>query len=90
MVRSWGLKRPGHNVDYPPSSAEAKKEWSYTSTPPTCLHDFDRDIFTVLPVNTLENFQIWFLKNCTWNREQAAQSKLLYTMNDVAFMAYHE
>jgi hypothetical protein len=33
---SLGVKRPGHEADHlPPSSAEAKNAWSYTSTPNT-------------------------------------------------------
>jgi hypothetical protein len=33
---SLGLKRPGREADYsPPSSAEVKNAWSYTSTPNT-------------------------------------------------------
>jgi len=29
----------GHEADNsPPSSAEVKSEWNYTSTPPICLH----------------------------------------------------
>jgi hypothetical protein len=32
---SPGVKRPGHEADYsPPASAEVKKIWIYTSTPP--------------------------------------------------------
>jgi hypothetical protein len=32
---SLGVKRPGSEADYsPPSSAEVKNAWSYTSTPP--------------------------------------------------------
>ena len=35
---SPGVKRPGRKVDYsPPSSAEVKNEWSYTSAPSICL-----------------------------------------------------
>jgi hypothetical protein len=31
----WGLKRPGREADHsPPSSAEVKNAWSYTSTSP--------------------------------------------------------
>jgi len=30
----------------PPSSAEVMTEWSYTSTPPLCLHGMDRKTFT--------------------------------------------
>jgi hypothetical protein len=34
-----GVKRPGREADHsPPSSAEVKNEWSYTSTPPIRLH----------------------------------------------------
>jgi hypothetical protein len=34
-----GVKRPEHEVDHsPPSSAEIKNAWSYTSTPPIRLH----------------------------------------------------
>jgi hypothetical protein len=29
-----------------PVSAKVKNEWSYTSTPPICLHDLDRGNFT--------------------------------------------
>jgi hypothetical protein len=33
------VKRPGREADHsPPSSAEVKSAWSYTSTPPLCLH----------------------------------------------------
>jgi hypothetical protein len=32
---SPGVKRPGHEADHsPPTSAEVKKMWIYTSTPP--------------------------------------------------------
>ena len=30
------------------SNAEFKNEWSYTSTPPVCLHGLDRDNFSFL------------------------------------------
>jgi hypothetical protein len=34
-----GVKLPGREADHsPPSSAEVKNAWSYTSTPPVCLH----------------------------------------------------
>jgi hypothetical protein len=36
---SLGVKRPGREADHsPPSSAEVKNAWSYTSTPPIHLH----------------------------------------------------
>jgi hypothetical protein len=35
-----GVKWPGRQADHsPPSSAEVKNAWSYTSTPPMSLHD---------------------------------------------------
>jgi hypothetical protein len=34
-----GIKRPGREADHsPPSSADVKNAWSYTSTPPIRLH----------------------------------------------------
>ena len=42
-----GVKRQGREVDHsPPFGTEVKNEWSYTSTPPVCLHGVDRDNFT--------------------------------------------
>jgi hypothetical protein len=42
-----GAKRPECEVNHsPPSSSQVKKRWSYTSTPPICLYDVDRDKFT--------------------------------------------
>jgi len=36
---SLGIKRPESEANHsPPSSAEAENSWSYTSTPPICLH----------------------------------------------------
>jgi hypothetical protein len=36
---SLGVKRPGREADHsPPSSAEVKNAWSYTSIPLICLH----------------------------------------------------
>jgi hypothetical protein len=37
---AWSL---GHHS--PPTSAEDKVEWSYTSTPPTCLHFVSTDSY---------------------------------------------
>jgi hypothetical protein len=37
---SLGVKWPARESDHlPPSSAEVKNAWSYTSTPPIRLHD---------------------------------------------------
>ena len=42
------IKRPGSDVDTsPPSSAEVKNEWIYTSSPPVCLYCLDRDKFAL-------------------------------------------
>jgi hypothetical protein len=42
-----GLRQPRHQVNHsPPSSAEVKNEWSYTSTPPLCFYSTDREKFT--------------------------------------------
>jgi hypothetical protein len=36
----WGVEHPGRETDHPPpSGAEIKNAWSYTSTPPVCLYD---------------------------------------------------
>jgi hypothetical protein len=36
---SLGVKRPGREAEHsPPSSAEVKNAWNYTSTPSICLH----------------------------------------------------
>jgi len=44
---SPGIRRPGHDVNHsPPSSTEAKNEWSYASTPPVRLRDVDSKHFT--------------------------------------------
>jgi len=41
------VKWPEHETDHSPSSrAEAKNEWSYTSSPAICLHGMDRNNFT--------------------------------------------
>jgi hypothetical protein len=40
----------------PASSADAKKEWSFTSTPPICLHVVNKDKYTFF------NFYSFFYK----------------------------
>ena len=43
-----GVKRPRREADHSlPSSAEVKNQWSYTSVPPICFHDVDRESFAV-------------------------------------------
>jgi len=42
-----GVKRPGSDADYSrPSRDKVENGWSYTFTPPICLHGVDRDNFT--------------------------------------------
>jgi hypothetical protein len=39
LVSFLGIKNLEYEVDHsPPPNTEVKNEWSYTSTPPTCLH----------------------------------------------------
>jgi hypothetical protein len=41
-----GIKQLRHDVDHsPPSRAEVKNEWSYTSAPCICLQGMDREGF---------------------------------------------
>jgi len=52
---SNGILWPRCEVDQSlPSSAKVKNEWSYTSTPPTCLHGMDRDNFTFMTEKDVE------------------------------------
>lgn len=45
-----GKKRPGRDGDHsPPSIDEVTNQWSFTSTPPTRLHDVDKNDLTTLP-----------------------------------------
>jgi hypothetical protein len=42
------VKRRGHKVNHsPPSSAEVKNEWSYTSRPPICHHGVDKETYVL-------------------------------------------
>jgi hypothetical protein len=50
--RGWGVK-VNHS---PPSNAEVKNEWSYTSTHPICLHGADREKFAFIVVSTYIHF----------------------------------
>jgi hypothetical protein len=44
-----GLERPGREVNRsPPSIAEVKNEWVYTSTPPIYLRRVDRESFIII------------------------------------------
>ena len=50
-VLSWGWKKwLEHDVAHSPeSSTEIKNEWSYTSTPPVCLHGIDSKVSLLSP-----------------------------------------
>jgi len=55
-----GVKQSGCKVNHsPPSSAEVKNEWSYTSARPRCRHGVvDREICTFLTVKwKMRNFR---------------------------------
>jgi hypothetical protein len=58
-VLSQQVKRLGHKLNHsPPSSAEVKNEWSYTSTHPICLHGKDKENLTftmIIPPNVSLN-----------------------------------
>jgi hypothetical protein len=55
---SVGVRRPGHEADRspPPSSAEVKNAWSYTSTP-------QYTFMAWCSVKALKGLSIWYLKN---------------------------
>jgi len=56
------IKRPGGTAyHFPPSRAEIKNEWSYTSIPPIYLHSVERDNFTFI---SQLPFRIFCLKLC--------------------------
>ena len=41
------VKQPGLEVNHSsPSGIDANNEWSYTSSPPVCLHGMDKDNVT--------------------------------------------
>ena len=42
-----GVKQPGRDIDYSPSSAEVRNKWMSTSTPHMCFHGVDRDNFSL-------------------------------------------
>jgi hypothetical protein len=48
LVKSYINEHPGSRIgiDSPPSNAEVKNDWSYTSTPPVCLHGVYGENFT--------------------------------------------
>jgi hypothetical protein len=42
-----GVRRLGHEADHsPPFGDDVRNTWSCTPTPPSCLHDVDKDNFT--------------------------------------------
>jgi len=48
-----GVKWQGHEANHsPPSGAEVKNEWSYTSTPSISLYRVVRDNFTFIHTNS--------------------------------------
>ena len=63
-----GRAETGEAAHSPASNAEGKTDWSYTSTPPMCLHSTGKDIFTFMCIranfvyHTLANYDISLLK----------------------------
>jgi hypothetical protein len=58
---SLGVKRPGSEADHsPPSSAEVKKAWSYTSTPQYVFKHRDNFTFT-LPYLTINQQNFFYI-----------------------------
>jgi hypothetical protein len=55
-----GAKWPGNEADQsPPSSAKIKNVWSYTTTPPMCVHGIFRDNFSfLLIISSLFDFYV--------------------------------
>jgi len=71
-------KRPGRKADrVPPSRANVKNEWSYTSTPPICLHGMHRDniisTFSIILKPTPCGGKRWHicLRHCATSRKFA-------------------
>jgi hypothetical protein len=65
-------KAAGWNVDHlPPSGAETKKVWSYTSPPPIFLHGMNRDSCTSFILN---NKSYYYISNfmCILSRHQVS------------------
>jgi hypothetical protein len=44
---AWARRSECEVNHSPPSSAQVKKRWSYTNTPPICLHGMDRNKFAL-------------------------------------------
>jgi hypothetical protein len=56
VVLSSDLKQLGNKVDHlPPSNANVKNEWNYTSDPPVNRHDVNSFKFTFLPLLSAES-----------------------------------
>jgi hypothetical protein len=61
------IKRPQREADNdPPSGADVKSEWSYTSTPPICLHEVDTDSFTFTSLMLGYTFSFVSCHFCLW------------------------
>ena len=56
-----GIKWYRLEVNSLPSSADVKKQWSYTSIPPTYLHGVDRGIFIFLFYSSDYSVYVWMI-----------------------------
>jgi hypothetical protein len=78
----------GHAVDHSlPSSAEVKKEWSYTTAPPIWLHSMDRDNSAFYPRKIIKYSEWLQFEQCLF----PAQTKifLLNTISRLALESIH-
>jgi hypothetical protein len=74
---SFGGKQLGRELKHSTScSAEVKNAWSYTSTPPVCLHGIDRDNFTLTFHITVQPLII--AKNCFLTKKACRQAVHLF------------
>jgi len=62
-IPSAGVQRSGREASHsPPSSAEVKNEWSYTSAPPVCLHG-------------VYGASVFYIPEVTWERNKSRERR---------------
>ena len=83
-VLSRGVKRPRREIDHSPAStADATNDWSCTSFPFVCIHDVDRDKFTLVFNFCLHT---WGTLNMSWGIK-CEQDSLLFWWRQVPSVA---
>ena len=70
-----GIKQLGCAADHsPPTSDEAKNEWSYTTAPPICLHNMDEGN-SAFHTKKIINYSEWLrIEQCLF----PAQTKMFF------------